>query len=73
MKTREYTIQIDPTDWIGVSEVFSSGTTAGVPPMAWIELEERVLFHSDAGLGPIGSKLDQALSDLKVGRRPYAD
>jgi len=67
-ETCQCAISVDPSDWVDVTEVFSSGTAAGVTPVASIDHNGEILFESNVGLGPVGAKLGGALCDAKEGR-----
>ena len=54
-------------NWAGVTEVFASGTAAGVTPVREIVHEGKTLFEGTSP-GPITERLSRALGELKVGK-----
>ncbi len=64
--SEERRLAVDPADWRGVTEVFSSGTAAGTTHVREIVHENEVLFRR-AEPGPIARRLGAALDEARFG------
>ena len=66
---REARVAVDEEGFSGITEVFSSGTAAGLTHIREVHHEGEILFHR-ARPGPIARQLEGALADLKRGVCP---